>query len=108
MARLYGGGFYNRAVDFEQAWAIASENDDYDQPWQHGATPWEIVGDWEGGDMASVPPSVGSSQSSWINASSAALAEMNEGDEDRADETGLENQQLNLAALDLLFSQNRD
>jgi hypothetical protein len=76
MARVYGGGFYNRALDFEQGRGIAEARDDDDQASAYESTVWEAVGDWEGGNMTPVPLSAEGGEASSFEAATAVLWEM--------------------------------
>jgi hypothetical protein len=103
MARVYGAGFYCRALDFEQGQAIALEHDDSDEAWEREPTLWEAVGDWEGGNMTPIPLPTGSSQSSWLEEAWAAWAAIDEADQDESKDSERNSQEINPAALDWLM-----
>ena len=101
----YGGGFYNRAVDFEQGQAIAQQHDDYDQANAYEATVWEAVGDWEAGNMTPIALPTRSSRSSWLEEVWAAWAAIDDADEDGSKESKGENQEINPATIDWLMAE---
>ena len=104
MARMYGAGFYWRALEFEQGEVIASERDDYDQAWEREPTVWKAVGDWEAGNMPPVPLTIGSSQSSRLEQAWAAWATIDETDEYGSTERKRDSQGITPAAIDWLIA----
>jgi hypothetical protein len=57
--------------------------------------------------MTALPPAAPSSHSAWLSGLSAALATMDD-DQHGVKETDSKTEQLNVAALHLLFAQGRD
>jgi hypothetical protein len=104
MARIYGAGFYCRTLDFEQGKAIALERSDTDQAWAHEPSPWQAIGDWEGGDMTPSPLPLGGIHATRLETAWAAWAATGESDGSDSEETEGTGEETDPAAVDWIIA----